>query len=65
MKNYHNLNKTFLFTVGAVWAWNIVDCLIWGGGNPAKFTQLESSTVEFFADNSQIGLKINLEGVTK
>ena len=49
MESYEQQHKMFLMAAGGIWAWNMIDALIWGGGK-----------VETYADSQNAGRKIEL-----
>jgi hypothetical protein len=60
MESYDQSHKMFLAAAGGIWAWNMIDAFIWGGGKAETFSQnLNGSRINLTAGVDRVGLTIN------
>lgn len=59
MESFDSQHKMFLMATGGIWAWNMIDALIWGGGKAETFSHnLGDSEIQFTALYNRIGLTV-------
>ena len=59
MESYDQQHKMFLMAAGGIWAWNMIDALIWGGGKAETFSHNPNgSRIKLTAAPDRIGLAI-------
>ena len=62
MDDFDFKHKVFLAAAGGIWAWNIIDALIWGGGKkPVVYTDLQKKggKIEFVFFPNKLGIVVN------
>jgi len=60
MESFDQQHKMFLMAAGGIWAWNMIDAFIWGGGKAETFSYNSSdSKINLTAAPSRIGVSIN------
>ena len=60
METYDQQHKMFLMAAGGIWAWNMMDALIWGGGKAETLSYNQTdSKINLTAAPDRIGFTIN------
>ena len=57
MSDFDQQHKLFLYAAGGIWAWNVVDAMIWGGGK-AETVACKDSPIKLVASPNSVGIAI-------
>ncbi len=58
MTDFDQQHKLFFFAAGGIWAWNVIDALIWGGGKAETFAS-KDSPIKLVVTPNRVGVTIN------
>ena len=60
MEKYNLQHKIFIVAAGGIWAWNMIDAFIWGGGKAEDYSSIPGfRDINLTANPQGIGISIN------